>query len=139
MNTKEYNRKFLDDHEHLSALGVQIANQKEGTATLSLPFSDSICNPDSGVIHGGVIATLIDHAGGVAIRTTLENPGDVPHATTDLNVTYVRPGTGDLRADATVVRAGRTMGVVSIEVSEPSAGKENIVAVGRASIHLTRD
>lgn len=139
MNAKKYNRQLLDDHEHLSALGVQITAQKEGAATLSLPFSDSICNPDTGVIHGGVIATLIDHAGGVAIRSTLEDPAEVPHATTDLNVTYVRPGTGDLEADATVVRAGRTMGVVSIEVSEPSAGEENTVAVGRASIHLTRD
>ena len=139
MDAEEYNRHLLNSHDYLSDLGIEITEQGAGTATLSLPCDESILNPGTDVIHGGVVATLIDHAGGVAIRTTIDDPDEIPHATTDLNVTYVRPATGDLTADATVIRSGRTMGAVAVEVSATTSEGEKTVAVGRVSIHMARD
>lgn len=139
MNAKGFNRQLLNSHDYLSDLGIEINEQGEGTAILSLSHTEYILNPGSEVIHGGVVATFIDHAGGVAIRTTIDDPDEVPHATTDLNVTYVRPATGDLTADATVIRSGRTMGAVAVEVSALTPEGEKIVAVGRVSIHMARD
>ncbi|WP_436348546.1 PaaI family thioesterase [Natronorubrum sp. FCH18a] len=139
MNAEEYNRKLLDNHDYLSDLGIEITDQGTGAATLSLPYAESIRNPGSEAIHGGAVATLIDHAGGVAIRTTIDDPDETPHATTDLNVTYVRPAVGDLTADATVIRSGRTMGTVAVEVSARTSEGEKTVAVGRLSIHMVRE
>lgn len=132
------NRWFLDNHEFLQGLGVRLESQAEGAVRLSLPHDESLTNPGSDVLQGGVVATLVDHAGGAAIRTTLEDPLETPHATTDLDVTYVRPATGDLIADASVVRSGRTMGVVDVTVTARTPEGEQTVAVGRVSLHLDR-
>jgi uncharacterized protein (TIGR00369 family) len=87
-------------------------------------------------MQGGVVATLIDHAGGAALRTTLADPLATPHATTDLNASYLTPATGDLTAEATVLRAGGSMAVVRVEVS--TDGGERSVAEGRVTLHLDR-
>lgn len=133
------NRRMLAEHDFLQDLGITVERQEEGRVRLSMPHDDSLANRDGVTLHGGVVATLIDHAGGAAIRTTLEEPLQTGHATTDLNVTYVRPATGDLTATGTVVRSGRTMGVVEVEVTAATDEGERTVAVGRVSLHLDRD
>ncbi len=133
------NRWFLDNHDHLQGLGIAILHQEEGSVRLTLPYDESLANPGTGVLQGGVVATLIDHAGGAAIRTVLEEPLSTPHASTDLNVTYLRPATADLTADATVVKAGRSMGVVEVEVTADTPSGERRVAVGRVTLHLDRE
>lgn len=134
----DVNRRFLANHDHLQDLGIAIEEQSEGSVRLSLPFDDSLANPGTGVMQGGVVATLIDHAGGAAIRTTLADPAGTPHASTELNVSYVRPASGDLTAEASVVRSGTTMGVVEVEVTSTVDGEVKTVAVGRVSLHLDR-
>jgi uncharacterized protein (TIGR00369 family) len=75
--------------------------------------------------HGGVIATLIDVAGDFALALVVG--GTVP--TINFRVDYLRPATKtDLTATARVRRAGRTVGVVDIDVHDDN-GK--LVAVGR--------
>jgi uncharacterized protein (TIGR00369 family) len=133
------NRRFLAAHDHLQDLGIAIEAQQEGFVRLSLPFDDSLANPGTGVMQGGVVATLIDHAGGAALRTTLEDPAGTPHASTELNVSYVRPATADLTAEAGVVRAGASLAVVEVEVTADGDGGAETVAVGRVSLHVDRD
>lgn len=133
------NRRFLAAHDHLQDLGIAIESQREGFVRLSLPFDDALANPGTGVLQGGVVATLIDHAGGAALRTTLEDPAATPHASTELNVSYVRPASGDLTAEATVVRSGTSMAVVRVEVTSDVDGEAKTVAVGRVSLHVDRD
>jgi len=136
---EDANRWFLENHDHLRDLGIEIDQQEEGFVSISLPHDEALTNPGSEAIQGGVVATLIDYAGGAAIRTTLAEPLETPHATTDLNVTYIRPTTADLVADATVVRSGRSMGVVEVEVTAVAPdGEKQTVAVGRVSLHLDR-
>jgi uncharacterized protein (TIGR00369 family) len=150
------NHRFLDDHGFLDHLGVAIDHQEEGVVRLSLPHDDGLANPGSDALQGGVVATLIDHAGGAALRTTLADPLSTPHATTDLNVTYLRPATGDLTAEATVLRAGGSTATVRVDVtaaagsdgrdgteardgeSSSRAGAGRRVAVGRVSLHVDR-
>ena len=79
----------------------------------------------TGQFHGGVIASLIDVAGDFALVILVG--GGVP--TINLRVDYLRPaGGGDLTATASVRRAGRTIGVVDIDVTD-TAGR--LVAGGR--------
>lgn len=134
------NHQFIENHEFLRELGIAIEDQEEGMVRLSLPYRESLANPaGTAAMQGGVVATLIDHAGGAAIRTMLDDPWEVGHGTTDLNVTYVRPATGDLTAEATVVRCGQTMGVVQVEVTSDTQRGKKTVAVGRVSLHLRRE
>lgn len=75
--------------------------------------------------HGGAIASLIDVAGDFAL--VLGVGAGVP--TINFRVDYLRPATGEiLTATAWVRRAGRTIGVVDIDVHD-KAGR--LVAVGR--------
>lgn len=132
------NRHLLENHEYLQHLGIGIDEQSEGEVTLSLPHYKSLTNPGSDAMQGGVVSALVDHAATAAVRTTLEDPLEVPHATADLEVTYVRPAAGDLTAVGDVVRTGGSLGVVSVEVTAETPDWKHVVAVGTVSIHINR-
>jgi uncharacterized protein (TIGR00369 family) len=79
----------------------------------------------TGQYHGGAIASLIDVTGDFAL--VLKTRGAVP--TINFRVDYLRPATNTtLTATAWVRRAGRTVGVVDVDVHD-DGGK--LVAVGR--------
>ena len=79
----------------------------------------------TGQWHGGALAALIDTAGDFALVLGIGAP--VP--TINFRVDYVRPATTSLlNAMARVRRAGRTVGVVDIDV-EDAQGR--LVATGR--------
>jgi uncharacterized protein (TIGR00369 family) len=80
---------------------------------------------DTGQIHGGVMATLIDIVGDFALIALL----DFGVPTINFRVDYLRPAFNtDLIATAQVRRAGRTVGVVDIDVHSAD-GK--LCALGR--------
>jgi uncharacterized protein (TIGR00369 family) len=62
--------------------------------------------------HGGVTFTLADTVGGAALVSLVDQP--VP--TIDMRIDYLAAGTGDLRAEADVVRCGDDVGVVDVGV-----------------------
>ncbi len=79
----------------------------------------------TGQYHGGVIASLIDIAGDFALIAVLGH--GVP--TINFRVDYLRPASNsDLLALARVRRAGRTIGVVDIDVTD---AKGRLIALGR--------
>ena len=79
----------------------------------------------TGQWHGGPIAALIDTAGDYAL--VLHVGAAVP--TINYRTDYLRPAVDtDLLATARVRRAGRTVGVVDVDISD-EAGK--LIAVGR--------
>jgi uncharacterized protein (TIGR00369 family) len=81
--------------------------------------------PESRQFHGGPIAALIDTAGDYAMALAVG--GGVP--TIDFRTDYLRPAIDtDQIATARVRRAGRTIGVVDVEVHDQAGRLE---AVGR--------
>jgi uncharacterized protein (TIGR00369 family) len=81
--------------------------------------------------HGGPIASLIDLTGDFAIGMMVG--GGVP--TINLRIDYLKPAVGDsLTATARVRRAGKTVAVVDIDVSDE---KGALVAIGRGT-HFPR-
>lgn len=80
--------------------------------------------------HGGAIASLIDVAGDFAL--VLQVGGGVP--TINLRVDYLRPAIGKLLAIARARRAGRTIGVVDIDVTDEG---DRLVAIGRGCYAMT--
>ncbi len=93
---------------------------------LRLPFKPEFERlPGSGQIHGGITSALIDIVGDFALVMVLDRL--IP--TINLRVDYLSMAVDtDLVATARVVRAGRSVGIVDIEIANP-AGKP--IAVGR--------
>jgi uncharacterized protein (TIGR00369 family) len=69
-----------------------------------------------GALQGGLVATLIDIAAGILAG----NAGGVGYdvTTADLNIHFLAPIMGTARAEARIVRAGRRLIVVSVDVTD---------------------
>ena len=100
-----------------------------GEAVAALDVSDRHLNPN-GVVHGGVVFTLVDTAMGRATMSVLEE-GRIC-ASIEVAVRYLRPITdGRLVATASVLRAGRR--IVHLEGRVTVDGDDRPVAVVQAS------
>ncbi|MEZ3116385.1 PaaI family thioesterase [Halobaculum sp. MBLA0147] len=133
---------FVESHGFLSWLDLRVEELERGRIVMSVPYDEKLVNPGSevGSIHGGVAASLIDTASGFALRSTFDDPTTGSLATTDLNVTYLRPATDDLRVEAEVLRAGESMGFTDTLVTSVAPdGETKDVAVGRTSYRLFRE
>jgi uncharacterized protein (TIGR00369 family) len=139
---------YIDTHhEFLSWLGVEVDDLGVGRAVMSIPYQSKLTNvpwtgAEDGVRHpvqGGVASTLIDVAGGMALRGHLDDVVEDGMATITLNVNYLEQATGDLTATAEVVRAGNTVGVSEVLLeSETPDGTVEPVAVGTGAYRLFR-
>lgn len=133
---------FASEHGFLSWLGVTVEDASPGRAVLGVEAKPQLRNVgqmDPAPIHGGVISTLVDTASAVALRTTFDDPRQANLTTTNMDVSYLRPATGDLAATAKVVRAGRSMGVADVTVTAETPDGREEVAVGRTNYRLFRE
>lgn len=74
---------------HNAALGLRAIDCGPNMCVLLLPWAEHLVgNPDSGVLHGGPITTLLDACGGAAVFLALGTP--VPIATLDLRIDYLK-------------------------------------------------
>lgn len=121
MNTPELSEeqrrrveRARDGVPFLKLLGVEVETVGPGSATLLLSVRDELMRNDS-IVHGGVMASLIDSAFAFAIIPILgEGERTV---TVDLTIHYLRPlSSGVARASARVVRAGRRVITVSADL-----------------------
>ena len=95
-------------------IGLELGEMKPGEAILYLGVRDEL-KQNQGVVHGGAVASLIDTAAAFAVVTKLESGERV--TTSDLTIHYLRPITsGRLKAVARVVRGGRRLFVLSVDV-----------------------
>lgn len=109
-------------------IGIEVGQLESGAATLHLSVRDEL-KQNLGVVHGGATASLIDTASAFAILTLLE-PGETT-TTIDLTIHFLRPLTkGRATARANVVRAGRRVLTVSVDVLDES---ETVVATAVTS------
>ena len=95
-------------------LGLELGEVASGEATIHLTVRDEL-KQNQGVVHGGAVASLIDTASAFAVLTHIEIHERV--TTTDLTIHYLRPITeGRMAATARIVRGGRRLFVLSVEV-----------------------
>lgn len=90
---------------HTHALGFAYEGLDGDRVRIRVPYrADLVGDPDTGVLAGGLVTTLLDHVGGLAVWVALG--GFKPIATLDLRVDYMRaaaPGR-DLIAEARCYR-----------------------------------
>ena len=77
---------------HCAEIGVKVHEMDEESVVFSLPYQERFAgNPVNGVLHGGIITTLIDTAAGMCIYARLKKY--MPIATLDLRIDYLKPAT----------------------------------------------
>jgi len=118
-------------------LGIRFVDAGEGTTRLELPYREEfIGDMRRPALHGGVISTLIDTCGGLAVWTQIDPTDRI--STIDMRVDYVHHGRPEmLVADAQVVRTGNRVGVVDVRVWQPSEPART-VATGKAVYSIRR-
>lgn len=82
-------------------LGVELLEWANGRSVIALEVTQRLGNR-LGMAHGGVIATLADQALGLAWRSAA--PERIPGGTINLNINFIAPGNGRLRAEGQLVK-----------------------------------
>lgn len=98
---------------HTHALGFQYEGLDGDRVRLRLPYrQDLVGDPETGVLAGGLVTTLLDHVGGLAVWVGLK--AYQPIATLDLRVDYMRAAEPrrDLVAEARCYRLTRSIAFV---------------------------
>ena len=126
------------DSEHTvgplgDALGIISESQEPGRARMRLTVDPAWHNPN-GVLHGGVIYTMVDTSMGIAVERGLP---DGEHCTTiEVKVNYlaaVREGT--LVVETMVVKQGRNIAFTEAKVTDETG---RLVATGSGSMFILR-
>ena len=87
-------KQVIPNLKHCKVLGIEVVEVSKGSLLLKLPYSENIIgNPESRVIHGGALTTLMDTACGFAAISAIEGAAIAP--TLDLRIDYMRPAQPD--------------------------------------------
>ena len=87
---KELGLRMAESTPQTKALGLQFVDVQPAVGILKIPYrADLVGDPDTGVIASGVITTLLDHCGGLAIKAAKTDFAAT--ATLDLRIDYMRP------------------------------------------------
>jgi len=120
-------------HKHL---GIQVVSLGQGHSTLKLPYQKHfIGDTQRPALHGGVISTMLDAAGGAAAMSLMSQEDRI--STIDLRVDYLLPAEiKDLFVEAKVIREGNR--VIATSMKAYHEDSEQIVAEGRGVYNLRR-
>jgi uncharacterized protein (TIGR00369 family) len=114
-----------------AGLGISVEHAAAGDVRLGWEARPDHRNLQ-GLVHGGILATLVDIAMGLAVRTVVGPTRR--HVTIDLHVQYLRPARpGPLQALGSVVRVGTNVGFAEGSVMD-AAGRLLIRASGTYSV-----
>jgi acyl-CoA thioesterase len=109
-------------------MGLSLVGLGEGTSEVRLDLEPHHFNP-GGIVHGGVLATLLDGCIGLALRTKLGFDKD--HVTVDLHVQYISAmRAGALIGRGKAVRVGDRVSHGEAELTDESG---RLIAKGSAT------
>ncbi len=108
-------------------IGAELGELAAGYCAISLAPRPEI-QQQHGYVHAGVIATLVDTAGGFAGYTLF--PADSSVLTVEYKLNLLAPAVGDrLVAEGFVVKPGRTLVITRGEVHAEQGAKRTLVAL----------
>lgn len=93
----------------MRTLGATLESVESGTVTITCGFDDGLTQ-QHGLLHGGVLASLVDVACGYAALSVM--PADCEVLTVEFKINFMKPALTDrLVAVGQVLQAGRTLTV----------------------------
>lgn len=101
----------------MEAMGIHVVAAEPGRVAMTCMPAGGHLNL-AGLIHGGVLSTLLDAATGYALHTTLPVMATAPHVSVAYQ--FMRAGKAgvELRCEGVVVRRGRRLGHVRGELHD---------------------
>jgi uncharacterized protein (TIGR00369 family) len=112
-------------------MGMNLVSAAAGTATFTCTPDESHYNP-IGIVHGGLVCTLLDSAAGCAVQSTL--PAGIGYTSIEIKVSYLRPlhrDSGELTCVGTLVKPGRRVAFADAQVTD-AAGR--VIATATSSL-----
>src|SRR6202012_5268816 len=121
-----------------AALGMRFVSVAPARGSLSVPWrEDLVGDPDTGVIAGGVVTTLLDHTCGLAMAAAA---GTEPFSTAplDLRIDYMSPAAERAAGtcEAHCYKLTRSVGFVRAEAWDVDRG--DLVATAQAAFIVNR-
>ena len=102
-------RQSFERQGLMRTLGASLESIEPGTVTVACPFDERLTQ-QHGLLHGGVLASVIDVACGYAALTMM--PEDREVLTVEFKIHFLKPAKTDrLIAVGKVLQAGRTLTV----------------------------
>ena len=137
---------FSEKVPFIKVLGLRVESISYERVRVSFQMRDELMgNYKRGMLHGGVISSVIDAAGGLAalMGAQEEMRGQTVEArlerlergsTIDLRVDFLRPGIGKwFVATACVVKTGSKIVVTRIDVKND---RDDLIAIGTCSVFV---
>ena len=128
---------IVDGSPHAAALGLKLVSITPDGAVMRAPYrEDLIGDPQTRVLHGGVITALLDHVCGLAAFAGFG--GQKASATLDLRLDYMRPARPgqDVLAEAECVKVSGLFAFVSAIAHDGDPGDP--VATAHAAFMVTK-
>lgn len=100
---------------HARAIGMALVRHDAAGCVVRVPYAEHLVgDPDTGVVHGGVLTALLDNACGMAVRPADHDAEPISMATLDLRIDYMGPAEPhrDIYAEATCFKRTRHIAFV---------------------------
>ena len=110
---ERYMAMVIESLPHHAKLGIRMVEIAQGSCTTCIEYRPELVgDPTRGVLHGGVVTTLIDATAGAAVYSSVDM--GTPIVTLDIRIDYLRPTEPEKRlyASAELYRLARRIAFV---------------------------
>lgn len=116
----------------MGTVGAWLVEVNPGRVVIEVPYSARI-SQQHGHFHGAVVGAIGDNSGGYAALSLMPEGSEV--LTVEYKVNFVRPASGLLlRAEGTVLRAGRTLITTRMDVFILGGANDGLCAALQATM-----
>jgi len=120
----------------MTLIGAQLVDIAPGYCALAVAPRPEI-SQQHGFVHAGILATLVDSAGGYAGYSLF--PEDSSVLTVEFKLNLLAPAQGErIVAEGFVVKPGRTLTITRGEVHAERAGERVLVAIMQQTLMVMR-
>ena len=125
-------QQFIAALPHSRDLGMVLSDIGGGKATITMPYDTRLIgDPETGVVHGGAVAALMDSCCGAAVMSHPSSPGST--ATIDLRIDYMRSATPGQTLSTTATCYHITRSVAFVRATAVDEDTDNPVAMATAT------
>lgn len=133
-------RAFVEALPQARELGIRLEEVGEGMAAVAMDYDPRLVgDPETGVIHGGAVSTLMDTCCGLAVILLPVTPAGT--ATLDLRIDYMRPATPGqrIRARAQCYHVTRSVAFVRAVATDIDEARPVAMATGAFTLDQARE
>ena len=132
---RQYAPNVINNVPYAQTLGFELVDLEPGRAVAKAAYrKETIGDPETQVIHGGVVTALLDNVSGVAVIASLQELKST--ATLDLRIDYMRPADieKDIIAEAECYHLTRSVAFTRAWAYHES--KDRVIATASGSFAL---